>query len=87
MQETSARAADHLILEEALAFLCAALLRDLTAAMTLIPAVKWAQRKGCVYTTIDLQDAKGERERARRGEARGPRRDESRPRARSPLLR
>ena len=28
--------------------------------MTLIPGVKWAQRKGCVYTTIDLQDAKGE---------------------------
>jgi hypothetical protein len=28
-------------------------------AMVLIPTVKWAQRTGCVYLTIDVQDAKG----------------------------
>jgi hypothetical protein len=30
------------------------------ASMVLIPTVLWAQRKACIYITIDLQDAKGE---------------------------
>jgi hypothetical protein len=28
--------------------------------MVLIPTVKWAQRPGVVYLTIDVQDSKGE---------------------------
>jgi hypothetical protein len=33
--------------------------QDITAAMVLIPTVKWAQRKALIYITLDVQDVSG----------------------------